>query len=333
MKHAAVLGAPHRRACRVLLAAVLCLSPLLAAAQQPGKIHRIGWLGHGSPDAPSPYFDALRQGLAELGYVEGKTHVFERRWWGGGEPALRALADELVAAKPDVLVAQGPTGRGFKDVTAVPVVIGVSGDPVAAGLTPSLARPGNLTGATFMAIEINGKRVELLRETLPEIARIGLLSNPTHPGEPQEVANTQAAARQLGLELFYVQARTAAEIAPALESLKASRVESIMMLPDGLLMQESGAILGFATQQRIPVVSGWSAMAEAGALMTYGPNLNDSWRRLAIYVDKILKGAKPADLPIEQPTHFELVVNLKAAKALGVSVPASVLARADRLIE
>lgn len=323
---------------RIIVAAFLCVSLIIARgaeAQPATKVHRIGWLGSGAADAPSPFLDALRLGLRDLGHVEGKTYVLEQRWWNGREEELAALVDGLVGANIDVMVAQGPAATyGVKNVTRVPVVFSTSGDPVVAGLVRSLARPGgNLTGATMMSIEINGKRLELLREALPHITRVGLLSNPTHPGEPDEIAASQSAAKRLGLTVHYAQARTAAELEAALATMKDGRAEAIVMLPDSLLMQHRGRILEFAARERIPVMSGWAAFAQSGDIMTYGPNLRDSWRRLAPYVDKILKGARPADLPVEQPTTFELVVNLKTAKTLGITIPESILVRADEMIE
>jgi len=322
---------------RIIAAAFLCVSLFLAGAgwaQQATKIYRIGWLGTGTGEPPSLYFDALRSGLRDLGYVEGRTYVFEKRWWNGRRDDLPALVDGLVGANVDVIVVQGPAVRGVRNMSRVPVVFGVSGDPVAAGLVQSLGRPGgNLTGITMMSVELNGKRLELLREALPRIGRIGLLSNPAHPGEPLEIAENHETARRLGLSLHYVQARTAAEIDAALATIKAGRAEAIIMLPDGLLLQNRAKIIGFAARARIPAVSGWAQFTQSGALMTYGPNLSAAWRRLALYVDKILKGAKPADLPVERPTRFELVVNLKTARALGIAVPPSVLLRATEVIE
>jgi putative tryptophan/tyrosine transport system substrate-binding protein len=322
---------------RIVVIAFLCTSLIIARpaeAQQTTRIYRIGWLGYGAAAAPSLTFEALRIGMRDLSHVEGKTYVFEQRWWNGRGEELPALVDGLLGANVDIIVAQGPAAQGVKNITRVPVVFGFSGDPVLAGFVHSLARPGgNMTGATYMSVEINGKRLELVREAFPQVARVGLLSNPQHAGEHLEIAESQAAALRLGLSIQYIQARTLAEIDAALATMKEGRAEAIIALPDGLIMQHRATIIEAAARNRIPVVSGWSDFAQSGGVMTYGPNLRDSWRRVAPYVDKILKGAKPADLPVEQPTRFELVVNLKTAKALGITIPQSILARADEVIE
>jgi putative ABC transport system substrate-binding protein len=214
------------------------------------------------------------------------------------------------------------------------VVFGYSGDPVEAGLVNSFSRPGgNFTGATFMSYELNAKRVELLREAFPHVKRLAILSNPLHPGEPSELKESEKGAKRLGIELSYAQMRSVAEIEPALERIREAGAEGMIVLPDGLVMLHRRKIIEFAALQRIPVISGWSEFARSGGTMTYGPNLKAVFQRLAIYVDKILKGANPGELAVEQPTKFELVINLKAAKALGLDVPPMLLARADEVIE
>ena len=242
---------------------------------------------------------------------------------------------ELLALNVQVIVAQGaivPVVRRAIDST--PVVFGYSGDPVEAGLVNSFSRPGgNFTGATFMSYEVNAKRVELLREAFPHVTRVAILSNPLHPGEQRELKESEQGAKRLGIGVSYAQMRSAAEIEPAFERIRAAGAEAMIVLPDGLVMQHRKRIIEFAVLQRIPVISGWSEFAKSGGTMTYGPNLNASFQRLAIYVDKILKGANPGELAVEQPTKFELVINLKAAKAIGLEVPPMLLGRADEVIE
>ncbi|TMJ30008.1 MAG: ABC transporter substrate-binding protein, partial [Alphaproteobacteria bacterium] len=219
-------------------------------------------------------------------------------------------------------------------IDSTPVVFGYSGDPVEAGLVNSFSRPGgNFTGATYMSYELNAKRIELLREAFPHVTRVAILSNPLHPGEQRELEESEQGAKRLGLGLSYAHMRSAAEIEPAFERIRLAGAEAMIVLPDGLVMQHRRRIIEFATSQRIPVISGWSEFAKWGGTMTYGPNLKASFRQLGAYVDKILKGAKPGELPVEQPTKFELVVNLKAAKAIGLTVPPMLLGRADEVIE
>ena len=198
----------------------------------------------------------------------------------------------------------------------------------------SFSRPGgNFTGATYMSYELNAKRVELLREAFPHVARVAILSNPLHPGAQRELKESEQGADRLGLGLSFAQMQSAAEVQPALERIRAAGAEAMIVLPDGLVMQHRKQIIEFAALQRIPVISGWSEFAKSGGTMTYGPNLQASFERLAVYVDKILKGANPGELPVEQPTKFELVINLKAAKAIGLDVPPMLLGRADEVIE
>jgi putative tryptophan/tyrosine transport system substrate-binding protein len=216
----------------------------------------------------------------------------------------------------------------------VPIVYGYSGDPVAAGLADSFARPlDNMTGRTFMSVELNGKRIELLREVLPSAKRIAILANPLHPGEHLERADSEMAAGRLGLEVHYLAVRNVAELDTALEALGGNTPDAIIIFPDGLMLQQRKLIADFAVGRKIPVASGWAAFAQSGALLSYGPNLVDSWHRVAVFVDRILKGARPADLPVEGPTAFELIVNTKTARAIGVTIPAAILARADEVIE
>src|SRR5438876_2802556 len=317
-----------------LLGGAAATWPLAAGAQQAARVPRIGWITIGSP-AGSEFFDAFRQGLRQLGYVEGQSIIIGPRWPADIGDRVPDLLRELLALNVQVIVTQGaivPLVRRL--IGSTPVVFGYSGDPVEAGLVNSFSRPGgNFTGATFMSYELNAKRVELLREAFPHVKRLAILSNPLHPGEPSELKESEKGAERLGIGLSFAQMRSAAEIQPALERIRVAGAEAIIVLPDGLVMQHRKQIIEFAALQRIPVISGWSEFAKSGGTMTYGPNLKASFRLLAAYVDKILKGANPGELPVEQPTKFELVINLKAAKAIGLDVPLTFLARADEVIE
>jgi putative ABC transport system substrate-binding protein len=281
-------------------------------------------------------FAAFREGLRDLGYVEGRNLIIDARWGEGSNERLEQLAVDLVKSKPDVIVTQGgpATHPVIRAGATMPVVFGYSGDPLEAGVVASLARPGrNFTGVTFLSFDLVGKRLELLKEVMPGLKRIAILANPQHPGEQGELRASQAAAKALGVSFQYFQAQNAAQLEDALAAILKSHSEAVDVFPDGLLMRSRERIAEFATKNRVPAISGWAEFAEGGNLMSYGPNLRDAYRRLATYVDKIVKGAKPADLPVELPTTVELVVNLKAAKALGVKIPQSILVRADRVIE
>jgi putative ABC transport system substrate-binding protein len=310
------------------------LLPRWAAAQQ-NRVLRIGWLSN-AVAANSPYLDAFRGGMRELGYVEGRNLTIDARWGAGSGERTEQLALELVKSKPDVIVtAGGPATHPLMRVGAtMPVVFGYSGDPVEGKVVDSLARPGrNFTGVTFLSFDLVGKRLELLKEGIPGLKRIAILANPQHPGEQGELRASQAAAKALGLAINYHPVRNEAECDDALAAILKSRDEALDVFPDALLMRYSETIAAFSAKNHVPAVSGWAQFAERGNLMSYGPNLRDSYRRLATYVDKIAKGAKPADLPVELPTTFEFVINLKSAKALGITIPRSLLLRADRVIE
>jgi putative ABC transport system substrate-binding protein len=272
--------------------------------------------------------------MRDLGYVEGQNLEIGARWADGGLDRVADLTADLVRLKADVIVTQGPVVSLVKRAAGtIPIVFGFSGDPVEAGVVTSLSRPGgNLTGMTFLSIELAGKRLELLKEIAPGISRVAVLANPQHPGERREWQASQAAAHKLGVKLQYFQVRAAADFDNAFGKIVAERFGAIDAFPDALVMLQRTSIATFAVKQRIPAISGWRDFAVDGNLLTYGPNLWDSFRRLGTYVDRILKGAKPADLPVEQPTKLELVVNLKTAKALGLTIPQSVLVRADEVI-
>lgn len=315
----------------------LLAAPLAALAQPPRKLARVGWVAIGTGDPRTATFlDALREGMRELGWVEGRNLTLEVRWVEqAGRDRVAQLTAELVRSRVDLLVAQGPAVWGVKaGAGSVPVVFGFSGDPVEAGFVSSLARPGrNLTGITFLSLELAGKRLELLREILPGVSRVAVLANPQHAGEQAELRASQAAARRLGLTLQYVPVRAVRDFDAAFEAMTRERAEAIDAFPDVLIMLQRKAIAEFAARRRIPAISGWADFALDGNLMTYGPILRESWRHIATYVDRILRGARPADLPVQQPSKFELVVNVKTAQTLGLTLPQSVVVRADRVIQ
>jgi len=310
------------------------LLPRWAAAQQD-RVLRIGWLSN-AVAVNSPFLDAFRGGMRDLGYVEGRNLIIDARWGAGSLERTEQLAVQLVTSKPDITVtAGGPAIHTLIRAGAtMPVVFGDSGDPVEGKVVDSLARPGrNFTGITFLSFDLVGKRIEMLKEVIPGLKRIAVLANPQHPGEQGELRASQAVAKTLGLALDYYPVRNDAEFDGALAAMLKSHSQAMDVFPDALLMRYAEKIGAFAAKNHIPAISGWAQFAERGNLMAYGPNLRDSYRRLATYVDKIVKGAKPADLPVELPTKFELVVNLKAAKALGLTIPQSMLARADEVIQ
>ncbi len=315
---------------RALLASALA-TPALA---QPGP-PRIGWLTAQRPESLAHFIPALRAGLAERNLVEGRDLVLDFRF-GEDDPArVPALLDELVRLPVRLLLVQGAAvAPVLRARPPVPVVFVMSSDPVAAGLAGSLARPPpGLTGITFLSAELNAKRIELLRELHPGLARLAVLSNPAHPGEALERAEAAAAADRLGVAARFHHMRSAAGLEQALAAIAAEGAQGLSVFADGLALQNRAAIARFAIAQRIPLVSGWRAFTEAGALLTYGPRLEDSYRRLAHFVARILRGARPEEMPIEQPRVFELVVNQRTAEAIGLAVPTSVLARADLVLE
>jgi len=276
----------------------------------------------------------MRDGLRELGYREGRDLVIETRWSEGAEREHQ-IAAEVLASRPSVIVTQGRAARTIKALApTVPVVFGFSGDPIDAGLIATFARPGGqFTGVTFLAYDLVAKRVEVLKETLPSIRRIAVVASPEHIGEPREFAASKAAADRLGLTTSQHRARTADELAAALDAAREARADALVIFPDPLTNARRAVISDFALRHRLPAISGWAVYADSGLLLTYGPDLADAWRRVAYLVDRVLKGARPADLPAELPSTLEMVVNLKTARALGVAVPQSVLVRANRLIE
>jgi putative ABC transport system substrate-binding protein len=300
-------------------------------AQPTAKIPRIGIIAPGK----SPQLEALRQGLRDFGYIEGQNLLIDYRYVEGKHDRIPELVAELLDLKIDIIVSMGPLASVIaKIVKNIPVVFGTSSDPVEAGIIASLARPGrNATGMTFFASVLAGKRVELLKEAVPATTRIGVLANPNHAGESLEFAETQAAANIMSVRVQRHTAQVADDFAGAFSALIKQRANGLITFPDALMLAHRKEIAEFAANQRLASLGGWSEFADAGGLMTYGPNLSDSFRRVALYVDKIVKGVKPSDLPVEQPTKFELVINLKTAKQIGLTIPPNVLARADRVIK
>jgi putative ABC transport system substrate-binding protein len=314
----------------------LLAGPLPAPAQQTRKVWLIGYLDQGSAAGNGRYFEAFRHGLQDHGWIEGKNIALEVRFSEGKAEQLPALAAELVRRKVDLIAASStPAALAAKQATAtIPIVIGFVADPVGSGLVRSLARPGgNITGWTHLGAELRGKYLELLKEAVPDAIRFGVLWNPSNPVHRLSMGNIEAAARRLKVELYPVGAQDSREIEGAFSALAGKRVDALVVFPDGMFLSQTSVIVGLAARRRLPALYGVREYAEAGGLMTYGTNLVDMFRLSASFVDKILKGAKPADLPVEQPTKFELVINLKTAKALGLTIPQSVVGRADELIQ
>ena len=327
----------NRRGFIGALAGGLFAAPLVAAAQPTAKVYRIGFLVTATLTETGHLLKALSEGLRELGYVEGRNVVFERRFAEGRQERLPALAAELVQLKVDVVVTgSNPVIAAVKEATAtIPVVMAVSRDPVGAKFIASLARPGgNITGlANDTAPEIIGKNLALLKEAVPRISRVTYLWNPVPPGAEASKNALESAARNLGVAFQPVEVRGHAELEGAFAAMVRERANGIVVAQDPVTFGSRSQVVLLAARSRLPAVYGVREFAEAGGLMSYGPNIADQFRRAAMYVDKILKGAKPGDLPIEQPTKFELVINLKTAKALGLTLPPSLLQRADQVIE
>jgi len=325
-----------RRRFLATVSASLLAAPLAAGAQAPGRQPRLGWLVFSGPfTETSPDLEAaVLRGLRERGYVDGKTLSIEYRYAHSRHERLPELAADLVRLKVDLLLGiGGDVAAAFKGATStVPIVVGMSTDPVRSQLAASLARPGgNLTGVTFLFDQLAAKRVELFREIVPQGVRLAVVYDPTHIDN--DFTEVQAAARRLGIQLQPLEIRRPEDLEATLLAVVQARAEALIVVPGRLTAVLGKRIVESAAQQRIPVISGWREFASGGAVATYGPNRVEASGRLGGYVDKILRGAKPADLPIEQPSQFELVINLKSAKALGLMVPASLLGRADQIIE
>ncbi len=310
----------------------------IAAAQQPqARIARVGFLSGASFATTRVRVEAFRQSLRALGYAEGKNLVIEWRFAEGNFDRLPSLAEELVQLKVDVIVVAGgePVAYAAKQATrTTPIVMANAFDPVASGLVASLARPGgNITGfTTTPGPEIHGKQTELLKETIPKLRHLGVLTNPTNPFNAFALRAIQSAAPKLGVSLQVVEARSADDFQANFASLTARGVDALLQVPDPTLLDHRARLVEFESKNRLPAMHTSFEYVDAGALMAYGTNRTELFRRTAAYVDKILKGAKPADMPVEQPTKFELVINLKTAKLIGLTIPPAVLARADRVI-
>jgi putative tryptophan/tyrosine transport system substrate-binding protein len=306
-------------------------------AQQPKKVPRIGFLYAGSPSGQLARAEAFRQGLRELEYVEGKNIVIEYRHAEGKYDRLPGLVAELVRLKVDIIVTGGgPATRSAKEATkTIPIVMAQDDDPVASGFVVSLARPGgNITGLATLAPELSGKQLELLKEVVPRLSRVAVFGNSTRPGNAQALKEVELAAGALGLKLQYLDILSPKDIETAFRGAVKGRADAVLMMGSGpVLNPHQKEITELMVKNRLPVIYRSRDPVEAGGLMSYGVNLNDLDRRAATYVDKILKGRKPADLPVEQPTKFEFIINLKAAKQIGLTIPPNVLVRADKVIK
>ena len=308
--------------------------PLAAHAQQPAKLPTIGYLGSGTPSTHGQLIAGFVQRLRELGWIEGRTIAIEYRWADGRFERFAEIAAEFVRLKVDVILTSGPAVFAAKQATSIiPIVFATVADPLSTGLVASLARPGgNVTGLSLTSPELASKRLEFLREVTPGLRRLAIMANAHYPPAMRELDEVDTAAHPLGIETIALKIRQAADIAPGFEALK-GRAEALYVVAETLTVANQVRINSFALAARLPTMHLMREMLETGGLVSYGPNLADLWRRAADFVDKILRGAKPADLPVEQPTKFDLVINLTTAKAIGLSIPESFLLRADEVIE
>jgi putative ABC transport system substrate-binding protein len=320
----------------VALALAIHAAPLPADAQQPAKVPRIGFLGNSTAALEANLVGPFREGLRDLGYDEGRNVLIEYRWAEGKYERFPALIAELIALKVDVIVTAGTpaTLAVKKATTSVPLVMVAVGDPVGTGIVASLARPGgNITGTTSITAELEGKRLELLREVIPKLSSIAVLWNPANAFVVGAEKELQAAAKVLRMRVQSLQVRAPEGFDNAFAAIVRERPAALQVIADRLFLHNRARIVDFTAKHRLPGVYPYRELVEAGGLMSFGPNYADMHRRAATYVDKILKGTSPADLPIEQPTKFELVINLKTAKALGLRIPQSLLQRADQVIQ
>jgi putative ABC transport system substrate-binding protein len=312
----------------------LLAGPLAGEAQQTGRVPKIGFLATAAPIGSN--LEAFRQGLRGFGYVEGQTIAIEQRNAGGKIEQLDGLAGELVRLRPDVIVTAGTQAtQAVKRATvSIPIVMALSGDAVGTGLVASLARPGgNVTGLSIVSPELSGKRLELLKEVVPRLSTVAVLWNPADPPRLRDIGELRAAAQRLRITVTAAEVRTTADFEGAFAAVTAARPQALLVLADPLMSASRHRIVAFAARSRLPAMYGQATYVEDGGLIAFGASFSESYRRAAYYVDRILKGAKPGDLPVEQPTKYELVINMKTAKALGLTIPPSVLLRVDQLIE
>jgi putative ABC transport system substrate-binding protein len=316
-----------------LVFVLLCVA-ISADAQPTGKVRRIGYLSSLSATGGAPMFDAVRQGLRDLGYVEGRTIIIEARWADGNYERLPALATELVSLNPELIVSAGgpPPARALKSITSNIPVVFISGSAMAAGIVSNLGRPGaNLTGLEVFAEELDTKRLELLKELLGKPARIAVLWNPGNQGRRQR-QELESSAQAQGMDLRFVEAKRPSDLEPAFARIRQERVDAILLCADPMFTSEYRRVVALVTQTRLPAMHPFRSEAEVGGLISYGTDLFAVYRNAAIYVDRILTGTKPAELPVQQPTRFELVINLKTARELGLTIPLPLMLRADHLI-
>jgi ABC-type uncharacterized transport system substrate-binding protein len=319
-----------------MVTTVMLATVSVPEAQQPKKVPRIGYLGDGSAAARGPIsLEPFRKGMRDLGYVEGQNVLIEVRWTDSKSERLPELVGELTRLKVDVIVTHGmPAARAAKTATTdIPIVVATAADMVGNGLVASLPHPGgNVTGTSDQNTELSGKQVQLLKELLPRLKRLAILENPMNPGAVKTSEAIKKAARDVGLQVKPLAVRSPDEIAEALEAATKGRADAVIVVHDPLMIEHRARIAQLALKKRLPTFSA-GLLAEAGGLMTYGPDSPALFKRAAVFVDKILKGRKPADLPVEQPMKFELVINLKTAKQIGVTIPPNLLARADKVIK
>jgi putative ABC transport system substrate-binding protein len=324
----------RRREFITLLGGAAAGWPLAARAQQPGKMPTIGLLGAAAAAVWRPWTDAFVQRLGELGWIQGRTVAIEYRWAEGRPERYAEIADEFVRRNVDVIVTAESAVAAAKQATStIPIIFAIGTDPIAAGLVASLSKPaGNVTGLSNVQIDLAGKRLELLREVVPNLRRLAILANVGHPSSLLEMDEVEAGARKLDIAVARLEIRRAEEIAPAFERLK-DQADALYVVLSALVAARRTRIITFALAARLPTSFNAREYVEAGALMSYGPDFADRWRRAAEIVDKVLRGTKPANIPVEQPTKFEFVINLSTAKALGLDIPPTLLARADEVIE
>ena len=326
-----------RREFAVAMASRLLAAPLIAGAQQAGRLPRLGYLGASSPTLEPEILEAFRQGLRDLGYVEGQSIAIEYRWAEGHEDRLPELATELVGLKVDVIVTTGTPGTlaAKRATQTIPIVMTATGDPHRSGLVTSLARPGgNVTGVSTLRSELEGKRLDLFKQTFPRFSRVAMLWDSANPSTKFYLLHIEAAARASHVTLQpAVAVRRVEDLDRAFAAIARGHADALFVVSGRSLLAERGRIVEFAAKSRLPAIYPYREYVEAGGLMSYSANYPDLYRGAALYVDKILKGAKPADLPVQQSARFDLVINLKTAKALGLTIPPSLLARADQVIE